>query len=390
MKYVVLMMCIHYQFSISIFNFTVRLLSLQLENFRSYESLTIDFSDTEQTNVLFGDNGSGKTNVVEALSYLSQGRSCLGVKPEQALQWGKGHFRMSAAIRTDAGDDRTVEFVFQVVPERASACFLQDVKVPFTKFLGNLPAMFFLPQDLDLFTGSPAQRRSFLDSLLVQLSPSYIPLRMRFERTLKQRNALLKRIDAGEASETDLDAWDHEFATLGAEVQHRRLTLCHLIEERLADDLRLLGERWTSMAFTCIRSTSGNDQKSIETDVLSLLRARRTKDIPAGATTAGPHRDDWLLSVDHHPLGIVGSRGQQRAGFVALLFRSVALIEERKAEKPIILLDDVLSELDAAHQEALLSRCAGYQTIITAAGGMPKAGECSVWEVGGGEVRIKN
>lgn len=365
----------------------MRLLSLTLEYFRSYERLNIAFGQ-HPMQLLVGENGSGKTNIVEAIGFLSQGRSCLGVKPEDVIRWNKGHFRVRAQVELDAGSKSTLEVVFQQVPSRATACFLSDVRVPFAKFIGALPSVSFLPQDLDIFTGSPSHRRAFLDALLVQLDPTYLPLRMRLERTLKQRNALLKRIDAGEASEKDLRTWDEELATVGAGIQHARLLLSASISEQLPAMLSAVGEEWKKVDFSYLRLTKAQDEAAICSEIKALLIERRGKDIPAGSTTAGPHRDDWDVFVDGRSLGIIGSRGQQRAGFVALLFISVALLAKRKGEKPIILLDDVLSELDQEHQEVLLKHCSEYQTIVTTAHLLPELKIGEVWEVGGGQANL--
>jgi DNA replication and repair protein RecF len=366
----------------------VRLLSLSLEYFRSYERLDLTFGSSPMQ-LLVGQNGSGKTNIVEAIGYLSQGRSCLGVKPEHVIRWDKGHFRVRAETLSDAGVQNKLEVVFQQVPARATACFLADIRVPFATFIGSLPSVSFLPQDLNIFTGPPSQRRGFLDSLLVQLDPAYLPLRMRLERTLKQRNTLLKRIDAGESPESDLSTWDEELATVGAGIQRARLLLADSISKRLPAMLSRLGEEWNTVVFTYIRSTGAQNEEAIRSEILSILNERRSKDIPAGTTTAGPHRDDWDVFIDGRSMGVVASRGQQRAGFVALLFISVALLAERKNEKPLILLDDVLSELDEVHQEVLLKHCSDYQTIVTTAHLLPELEMGDCWEVESGTVRRK-
>ncbi|MDD5054687.1 MAG: DNA replication and repair protein RecF [Candidatus Peribacteraceae bacterium] len=366
----------------------MRLLSLSLEFFRSYDRLDLLFGSNSMQ-LLVGENGSGKTNIVEAIGYLSQGRSCLGVKPEDVIRWNDGHFRVRADVVSDAGSNSTLEVVFQQVPSRATACFLSDVRVPFATFIGSLPAVSFLPQDLGIFTGPPSQRRAFLDSLLVQLDPTYLPLRMRLERTLKQRNALLKRIDSGEVPENDLSIWDEELASVGAGIQRARLLLSDSIGKQLPAMLARLGEEWKRIEFSYLRSTYAQDEDGIRGEILTLLNDRRIKDIPAGTTTAGPHRDDWDVLIDGRSMGIVASRGQQRAGFVALLFISVSLLAERKKEKPIILLDDVLSELDEAHQEVLLRHCSDYQTIVTTAHLLPGLKIGDVWDVGSGTVSRK-
>ena len=364
------------------------LTSLHLEGFRSYDRAVVALDPSTRTHVLLGNNGAGKTNIVEAISFLSQGRSCLGVAPDLALRWGATHYRLRAACISDAGEALSIEYVFQVQPTRAIACFVRDVRVPYAQFIGRLPVVTFLPQHLDLFVGPPTQRRAFLDALLAQLDPEFLRLRLRFERTLTQRNTLLRAVQSSEASIDALDAWDREYATLGAAVQSRRFALTSTIAERLPPTLHALGEQWSSIDFRLERGTQATDASLLVDEICAFLQARRSKDIAAGMTTSGPHRDDWTFTVDGHPFGSIASRGQQRAAFLALLFIAVSLCHERTGERPIVLLDDVFSELDVLHQHALLARCEGMQTIMTTAHALPELPGAFVYAVADGALRL--
>jgi DNA replication and repair protein RecF len=354
----------------------VRLTSLSLQSFRSYPALSLTFGE-QPVHVFVGDNGSGKTNIVEAVSLLSQGRSCLRADFTDMLRYGDGFFKVRAGTLSDDGFASTAECVFQISPRRATAFFVQDVRTPLLSFIGAVPSITFLPQDLDLFTGPPAGRRGFIDALLCQLTPEYASVRLQYERVLKQRNALLKRIAAGETPESDLDVWDAELAQAGELVRARRSGLIGRIGKALHAELASLGEEFGSVVF---------EEVPAGDDLVSALRAARAKDIIIQSTTVGPHRDDWNILADQHSIGPFLSRGQQRTVFLALLFVSAGLFGSIRKEKPVILLDDVLSELDQHHQDSLLTRLRDHQVFVTTTHPVAQDTGLLMWEVRGGSV----
>lgn len=327
--------------------------------------------------VFVGQNGSGKTNLIEAISLLSQGRSCLRADLTDVLRTGEDFFRIRAEAMSDEDATVSAECVFQTSPRRATAYFLGDVKTPLLQFIGAIPSVTFLPQDLDLFTGTPSGRRSFIDNLLSQLTPGYAPLRLEYERVLKQCNALLKRIAHGEASESDLDVWDEELATHGNAVRAKRSDALERISSLLPAELKRLGEDRTEVSVLQLSGSS---------DLRLALRDARQKDILLQTTTVGPHRDDWVLRADDRSIAQYFSRGQQRAALLGLLFVSAALFRSIRKEKPLILLDDVLSELDEHHQQALLGHLKDHQVLVTTTHPVPQRTGLRTWDVMGGTV----
>lgn len=354
----------------------MRLHSLSLKSFRSYSSLDLELSD-DLHHVFVGENGSGKTNLIEAITFLSQGRSCLRSDFTDVLRTGEDFFRLRADAVTDEGGTLTNECVFQTSPRRATAYFLGDVRTPLLKFIGAIPSVTFLPQDLDLFTGTPSGRRSFVDNLLSQLTPDFAPLRLEYERVLKQRNALLKRIAHGEASESDLDVWDEELAGHGTCIRKKRTLVLEKIAELLPAELKRLGEDRTDVSVL---------QLSGSADLRLALRDARQKDVLLQTTTVGPHRDDWVLRSDDRSIAQYFSRGQQRAALLGLLFVSAALFQSIRKEKPVILLDDVLSELDEHHQTALLGHLKDHQVLVTTTHPVPHRTGLRTWAVARGTV----
>lgn len=352
----------------------MRITSLTLRSFRSYETLTIDFGESGRPEIFIGENGTGKTNIVEAVSLLSLGRSCLRADQETMLRFGHDFFRVRADIQTDDGAAKSVECVFQTSPRRASAYFVQDARTPLLNFIGVLPSITFLPQDLDLFTGSPSGRRNVIDALLSQLQPTYAERRLSYEKVLKQRNALLRRIAEGESPSSDLDVWDAELSLHGTGIRRERAKVLESFSRMLPAELRSLSE---SPATLTVRSSIGSG------DLAADLQHSRAKDILLRTTTVGPHRDDWTILADDHPIGDYYSRGQQRSAFLALLFVSASLFEAHRNERPVILLDDVLSELDDAHQQALLRRLEGHQVLLTTTHPIPQITGLRTWAVRG-------
>ncbi len=364
----------------------MRLTELHLEQFRSYEKLHLTFDESERQ-LFVGENGEGKSNLLEAISFLSMGRSCLRAQSEDVLRWGTDFFRVRGCVISDEGTSSTLEYVFQKSPRRSAAMFLQDVRTPLLHFIGALPTIVFLPQDLGMFTGSPSARRGFLDALLSQLKPDFAGHRIEYEQILKQRNALISRIADGEASLDELDLWDGRLATAAAALTEERDECIALFNETLSATVVTLGEaEWSGARILHERKTRSSDAASIEVELLELFATCRQKDIALRATTVGPHRDDWHIQALGHDIATFASRGQQRAALLALLLTSAKLFEQVRGERPVILLDDVLSEFDAHHQQALLTSLAGHQVMITSAHQVKLKGEASVWKVGDGKV----
>lgn len=368
----------------------MRLTSLTLEHFRSHARLSVSFADLHHQ-VFIGDNASGKTNLIEALSFLSMGRSCLRAQSDDVVQWGEDFFRVRADITQDDGVSSSVEYIWQRLPRRQSAMFVRDVRVPFLQFIGVLPTIVFLPQDLDLFTGSPSARRGFLDALLAQLNPNFAAHRLDYERILKQRNAVLARIAEGQSNETELQLWDTQLIQVASRLVELRDETIAFFNRDLLRTLSSLGEEeWKDVRMVHDRKTTASDAPAIEAELKPLLAQSRARDLVLQTTTVGPHRDDWHVEATGRNIALFASRGQQRAALISLLLTSAGLFEEVRHERPVILLDDVLSELDDHHQSALLTSLSGHQVLITATHPVPMTNDVTMWRVEGGKLKIEN
>ena len=363
----------------------MRLVDLDLRQFRNYGQQTVEFSNAD-VQLFVGKNGRGKTNLLEAVSILSITRSCRGRDDDEMVQWDHDFYRLKATVINDAGDRSIIESVCEVHPRKKKAFFINDVKTPLTGIVGFLPTVTFLPEDLELFTGPPAERRRFIDQLLSQLSSGYLVALSQYQKLLHQRNALLKRIASGMDGESSLELWDHECASRAAIITLARLELMETLNLSFAEEFSSLGEAWPDAELRYERKGETRTLPELDAEYRLFLGANRQRDILLQSTSVGPHREDWQVWKNGRPLPIFASRGQGRTAVLALLQLQVSYLELRRGEKPIILLDDAFSELDDGHQSALLKSLEGRQVLMTATRVPPGAEHAKVSTVEKGMV----
>jgi len=361
----------------------MRLDTLSLTQFRSYEQLDVSLREAD-VHVFLGPNGAGKTNLLEAVSVLSAGHSFLPTEEQDLMQWGRDYYRLRGKVRGDNGEEKTVEVASQKLPSVRRACYVNDVRSPVGRLTGVLPAVAFLPQDLGLFTGAPARRRELLNGLLDQVAPAFGQSLSTYGKTLKQRNALLQRIAEGTGRAQDLAVWDDSLAREGALITLAHLELLKVLQCTLREELAALGETWDSVQLFYERKGEAVTEEGIRDELLAALQHYRERDILIGATTIGPHRHDWRMEADGRPLQSFASRGQQRTAVLALLFLEISYLELKRGEKPVVLLDDVFSELDPERQSRLLEVLGSHQVLLTATHLPPRIGTAMVWDVNAG------
>ena len=364
----------------------MRITNLILDQFRSYNKLEVTFDSQSNVHLFLGPNAAGKTNILEAISLLSLTKSCQGADEVDLMQWGTEYYRVRANVLGDDETDGTLEVVSQIAPRKKKACFRNDVQVSVGGMVGALPIVLFLPQDLSLFTGSPLHRRRFIDQLLCQVSPEYLVKFSQYQKILKQRNGLLRKIADGSAKSGYLSVWDEQLAECGAFVTVKRLELIEMLQCTLAEELLSLGEKWKEVEIVYDRKGEKRDQADIQKELVERLEHYRERDIILQSTSLGPHREDWHIDIDGRNLPTFASRGQQRTTVIALLFLQVSYLELRRGERPVVLLDDVFSELDDSHQSALLHCFSDHQVIITTTHIPSELHGAQVWEVERGKV----
>lgn len=358
----------------------MRLLSLSLEQFRSYQSLELDLSGSA-LHVFVGPNGGGKTNILEAVALLSLLHSPLQREEDDLRLWETEFFRIQGRARSDKGEDIELTVVNQNAPRRRKVWFRNGVKKMSGELVGELPTVLFLPSDLALFTGPPQDRRRFLDRILCQLSPDYARALAEYQRILKQRNALLSRMATGNSCGDELTVWDAALAQEGSAIVLARLELLETFQLTLPHELQTFGESFDDVRLMYERKGEARERGELAEELRTLLTEHRDRDILLEATTVGPHRDDWKILMDGRELSSFASRGQQRACVLALLFLQASYMELRRGEKPVILLDDVLSEFDQIHRGGVLEALKDHQVLLTAL--EPPAGleRARVWHV---------
>lgn len=313
---------------------------------------------------------------------LSLTKSCRGVEDEALVRWGEGSYCVRAKVRADDGSERTVELVCELSPRRRKAGFRNDVRIPVSHLVGELPTVTFLPEDLDLFRGPPSARRRLLDRLLCQVSPAYLQELVRYQRVLKQRNALLKHA----ASDSDLGTWEGPLAASGALITVARLELLETFASALAGECTALGLPWADVTLAYDRSGTARDVPGLQQQLLALLVHRRERDRILQSTTVGPHRDDWRVMADGRDIVVFASRGQERLVLLALLSLEVSFLEIKRGETPVVLLDDAFSELDHARGALVLPALKDVQVFLTSARDVPAPGG-RTWHIINGSVR---
>lgn len=332
------------------------LTSLSLRDFRSYAKKTYSFSPT--STLIRGANTAGKTNVLEAIMLLSTGRSFRAKKESEMLHWGREVASVKGSLET--GDGKTTLEVRitggEVSGEKApiKRYLVNDIARRQVDFAGNLKAVLFWPEDLELITDSPSLRRRYLDTVLIQTDREYRRNLLSYERGLRQRNKLLDLIRDGTANENQLLFWNQLLIRAGGYITEAREAYIGSV-----NGWQEKGARYRILY-----------DKSVISDARLMQYAR--EEIAAGSTLVGPHRDDLIVYEEigagtEVELARYGSRGQQRLAVLWMKFAELSYVETATGTRPLLLLDDVFSELDPAHRKRVTGMIEQQQTIVTSA-----------------------
>lgn len=326
---------------------------IRLQHFRSYEDASFEFGPG--VNIIVGPNGSGKTNLLEAIQVVAIGKS-YRVSDAELLQFETPWFRLDAHL--DRGtQSRVVKFV--PVPRQTKNYELNDASYRTLKLEQTVPIVLFEPNHLFLFQGAPDLRRNYLDDIIEQITPGFATFRKQYRRVLRQRNALLKR---GAASKQELFPWNLRLSELGAVIARERQQLVRLLDDELPELYALIsnGKKHVRMVYD-MRFPA----EAYETHLLHKLESSLDHDIARGFTAYGPHREDIILTFDDHIAAEVASRGEVRTAVLALKILELERLEKARGITPILLLDDVFSELDGTRRRALTTYLQKYQTFLT-------------------------
>lgn len=331
--------------------------SLELKNYRNYEELSMSFS--EGTNLLYGDNAQGKTNILESIYLAATTKSHRGSKDREMIRFhaDEAHIRIHYQ-KKDIGH----QLDMHLKKNRSKGAAIDQIPIRRSSdLLGQIPIIFFSPEDLKIIKNGPSERRKFMDLELSQLENLYLYYLSKYNKILMQRNNLLKQIRFQESLMDTLEAWDIQLVKYGSEIiRYRKDFIMHLNQIIRKIHKRLTGNQEE----ICIEY-----ENSVEYDsFLTELTKKRSVDLKYATTNVGPHRDDIRFMVNDIDIRKFGSQGQQRTAALSLKLAQIQLVREILKDSPILLLDDVLSELDSSRKIYLLEGIKDIQTLITCTG----------------------
>ena len=331
--------------------------SIELKNFRNYENLEISFD--EGTNILFGDNAQGKTNILEAAYMSGTPKSHKGSRDREMIRFGEEEAHLKTVV---VRGGREYQIDMHLKKNRAKGIAID--KIPIKKaseLFGILNIVFFSPEDLNIIKNGPAERRRFLDSELCQLDRIYLADLTNYNKILAQRNKLLKDMIYRPSLSDTLPVWDMQLIETGKKIIRRRKQFVDELREIVSDiHYRISGGKEKLF----LKYEPNIDDIFFEDE---LSRAKE-KDKKLCQTSVGPHRDDLLFSIGDVDIRKYGSQGQQRTSALSLKLSEIELVRKSISDTPVLLLDDVLSELDSSRQNYLLNNISDTQTIITCTG----------------------
>lgn len=331
--------------------------SIQLKNFRNYESLELNFD--QGTNILYGDNAQGKTNVLEAVYLCGTTKSHKGSKDRDMIRFGKEESHIRMIVHKDF---ITYKIDMHLKKNKAKGVAINGLPIKKARELfGIVNLVFFSPEDLNIIKNGPSERRRFLDFELCQLDKIYLSELSDYNHVLNQRNKLLKDLAYQPYLEDTMDIWDRQLVKYGQNLINKR-------QEFIQELNKIICE---------IHGNLTGEEEKIEliyepnveaADFERVLKENQEKDKKMKLTSAGPHRDDFCVMVNGIDIRKFGSQGQQRTAALSLKLSEIYLVKKIIKDTPILLLDDVLSELDSNRQMYLLNSIHNIQTMITCTG----------------------
>lgn len=331
--------------------------ALELNQFRNYEQLELSFD--AGTNILYGDNAQGKTNILEAIYLSATTKSHKGSKDKDMIQFGKEE----AHIRTILlKNDLEQRIDMHLRSSRTKGIAIDGSKIKkAAQLLGLLNVVFFSPEDLSIIKNGPAERRHFIDMELCQLDSFYLYNLNHYNKIVNQRNSLLKDLFVNPDLKDTLSIWDSQLLSYGSKIIERRKLFIEQLNEIIYEiHNQLSGGREHIQIYY---------EPNVDVDEYEKkMKSRQEVDIRLKQTTVGPHRDDFSFMADHVDIRKFGSQGQQRTAALSLKLSEIELVKKITGDTPVLLLDDVLSELDSNRQNYLLNYIKDIQTIITCTG----------------------
>lgn len=332
---------------------------LMLMNYRNYEELNIDFGNN--VNIFMGDNAQGKTNILEAIYYCGFAKSHRTSKDKELINWNSNNSYISLSVGKERLDKK---IDINILKDGKKAIKVNSIKInKIGELFGTLNVVMFSPEDLKIIKESPGIRRKFIDMELCQLSKKYYYNLVQYNKVINERNIVLKNRGL---SDEILDIYDQQLIKFGDYIIKERLEYIkklNLYGKEIHKEITLGKEEIEFKYQSSIKKID-----DIKNEFYNQLKNNRKKDMDKGISTVGPHRDDFSVFINGVETKSYGSQGQQRTAVLTMKFSSLKIIKEINGEYPVLLLDDVLSELDFNRKKYILSTIKDIQTIITCTG----------------------
>jgi DNA replication and repair protein RecF len=334
--------------------------NLRLINFRNYDELGIELNNG--VNIFIGDNAQGKTNILESIYYCSLAKSHRTSKDKELINWNKEEAYIKAYVSKERLD-KNIEI--KIFKDGKKGIKINSIKVTkLQELIGVFNVVLFSPEDLKIVKESPSYRRKFLDIELCKLNSKYYYSLVQYNKALNERNSLLKKWN--QSIESIIDVYDAQLSKFGSYIIKERLKYINMLNEKgklIHKEITSASEEINFKYLTDIKST-----ENIEEELNTLLKNSIKSDMERRTTTHGPHRDDFSISINNIDTRNYGSQGQQRTSVLTIKFSSLEIIKDQTGEYPVLLLDDVLSELDLNRQKYILNSINNVQTIVTCTG----------------------
>jgi DNA replication and repair protein RecF len=342
----------------------MRITELKLNNFRNYENLT--FIPDPGVNLFYGRNGSGKTNLLEAVHYAALGRSHRITNDANVVRYGENSALSTIGVSTVLGQ-RDITVRFHPGEMQKKEILIDGKKIQkFSDMMGCLRCVIFSPEDLGLIREGPSVRRRYLDMMISQVSRRYFVALQQYRTGLDQRNAILKNLRTNSyAGKAMLGVFEEAMAEPAAEIIRERRRVVSLLSEIAKETYcRISG---TEEQLRISYHSSVKEEENIAETICRLLQENREDDIRLGMTSVGPHRDDLILSLDRNLMKQFASQGQVRTAALSMKLSQMKILKDDCGDDPILLLDDVMSELDRKRRTSLINEIRSFQTFITCA-----------------------
>lgn len=342
----------------------MQLQSIDLRNFRNYKQLHLDFGP--QTNIFIGKNAQGKTNLLEAIYVLAMVRSHRTNNDQELISWGSDFARLNAVVKRNT-TRLTLQLILSKAGKKASLNHIEQKKL--SQYIGRFNVILFAPEDLNLVKGSPGLRRRFIDMELGQIDRGYLVNSSKYRQVLRQRNLYLKKLHKHQTKDMIyLDVISDQLAGFGAEIIATRnyfLGNMNKFAQQIQGEITNNQEK-LQLSYESAVDHPETSVEDIYQNLLDKLKKQQQHDIFLGSTSVGPHRDDVHFLINDSDVQKFGSQGQQRSVVLSLKLAEVEVFKQEVGDYPVLLLDDVLSELDQARQTQLLKTIENrVQTFIT-------------------------